>query len=216
MALPICGVCDHPQHLDIDNALSAGGTVRDISARYGISKSAVHRHKVAHLAPKIAAVAKVMQGVKAAREPVQRAKSIAAGTVQPNIDDVLSLTGLLERVAQTLNLLQGNAKAAAEEGLHGSLAALSAQTFRGVETAAKLQGLYETTPAPSGNDKFSIEIVLGQQPNAAPTHSVIDVTPAPKTSAPAPRIPSKDFGIQFNLGDSLDASLDAVEALTED
>jgi hypothetical protein len=117
-------------------------------------------------------------------------------------------------VAETLNLLQGSAKVAAEDGQHGSLAALSAQTFRGVEAAAKLQGLYETTPAPSGNDKFSIEIVLGQQPGPAPASRVIDVTP-PKANTPAPRIPS-DFGVAFDFSSSLDASLDAVEALTED
>jgi hypothetical protein len=157
-----------------------------------------------------------MRGVKAAREPVQRAKAIVAGTVQPNIEDVLDLSSLLTRVAETLNLLQGNAKAAAEDGQHGALAALSAQTFRGVDTAAKLQGLYETTPAPSGNDKFSIEIVLGQQPNAAPTsRNTIDITPQPKASIPAPRIPS-DFGVTFDLSSSLDAAMDAVEALTED
>src|SRR6516165_10395474 len=101
MATPsICSICDHPRHSEIDDALSAGGAIRGISARFNISKSALHRHKVAHLAPKIAAVAKVMRGVKAAREPVQRAKAIAAGAT-PTPDDILDLTSLLDRVARS-------------------------------------------------------------------------------------------------------------------
>lgn len=44
-----CSVCAHPERHAIDKALVAGGALRDIAGRYGLTKSAVERHKAAHL-----------------------------------------------------------------------------------------------------------------------------------------------------------------------
>ncbi len=42
---PHCSVCDHPRRRDINRLLARGtASIRDISGRFGLSKSAVHRH----------------------------------------------------------------------------------------------------------------------------------------------------------------------------
>jgi hypothetical protein len=44
-----CSVCSHPACATIDDGLVAGQSVRDISGQYGLSKSAVDRHKISHI-----------------------------------------------------------------------------------------------------------------------------------------------------------------------
>jgi hypothetical protein len=211
MAIPICSVCLHPEHLAIDEALSGGGALIPTAARFGVSKSALHRHKVGCLAPKIAAVAKVMQSAKEAKAPVTRAKQIAAGAA-PTVEDVLSLSGLLERISRSLDRLENGAIIASTENLHAAHAGLAAQLHRGIECVGKLRGYYNDSPAQAGQDKFSVTINI-DQPGTAPASRVIDgsAVRVPEASAPAlPHTPRKDFGIQFNTG--LDASLDDVLA----
>ncbi len=77
----------------------------------------------------------------------------------PTPQEVLSLTGLLDRLTRSLDRLEGSADAAANDNLHSALAAVSGQLHRGVEAAAKLQGLY-AEPEISQQTKFSINIVL--------------------------------------------------------
>lgn len=115
-------------------------------------------------------MAKVMQSTKEAKAPVTRAKAIAAGAT-PTVEDVLSLMALLDRLARSLDRLEGSAQVAAADGLHASLAALSGQLHRGVETAAKLQGLYSEAPPTGQQERFSITIDLGEAP------VTIDCTP---------------------------------------
>jgi len=42
--LRICTICGNPNRGDIDAALVAGGSLRDVAGRFGLSRSAVHRH----------------------------------------------------------------------------------------------------------------------------------------------------------------------------
>lgn len=44
-----CSVCAHPQRHQIEKALVAGGSLRDIAGQYALTKSAVERHKGEHL-----------------------------------------------------------------------------------------------------------------------------------------------------------------------
>lgn len=44
-----CSICIHPQRAEIDKALVAGETLRDIAGRCPVSRSALHRHKRDHL-----------------------------------------------------------------------------------------------------------------------------------------------------------------------
>jgi hypothetical protein len=45
-----CRACSHPDRAGIDSKLTAGGSVRDVAALFGLSHSAVGRHRVRHLA----------------------------------------------------------------------------------------------------------------------------------------------------------------------
>ena len=44
-----CSICIHPQRAEIEKALVAGETLRDIAGRCPVSRSALHRHKQEHL-----------------------------------------------------------------------------------------------------------------------------------------------------------------------
>ncbi len=45
----LCTICAHPERLAIDKALEPGRAFRDIAARFGVSKAALHRHWRAHV-----------------------------------------------------------------------------------------------------------------------------------------------------------------------
>ncbi len=57
-----CSICSHAQRADIDAALLAGEPERTIADRFGISKSALHRHRQ-HIAEAVQA----QQALTAAR-----------------------------------------------------------------------------------------------------------------------------------------------------
>jgi transposase-like protein len=44
-----CTVCDHPERNGIDQALVTGAPYRSVAKRFGLSESAVYRHKIEHL-----------------------------------------------------------------------------------------------------------------------------------------------------------------------
>ena len=44
-----CTVCDHPEKHSIDETLVTGAPYRSVAKRYGLSESAVYRHKTEHL-----------------------------------------------------------------------------------------------------------------------------------------------------------------------
>ena len=48
-----CSICIHDDREAIDRALVAGGTLREIAGRYGVSKSALDRHRD-HIPPTVA------------------------------------------------------------------------------------------------------------------------------------------------------------------
>ena len=44
-----CTACDHPERHSIDEALVTGAPYRSVAKRFGLSESAVYRHKTEHL-----------------------------------------------------------------------------------------------------------------------------------------------------------------------
>ena len=44
-----CTICDHAERAEIDQAIVRGATLWEIAGKFGISKSAVHRHAEAHI-----------------------------------------------------------------------------------------------------------------------------------------------------------------------
>lgn len=52
-----CSVCDHPQRREVDAALVAGRSSRDIAATHGLNYQAIGRHRLNHLPQTIRAAA---------------------------------------------------------------------------------------------------------------------------------------------------------------
>jgi hypothetical protein len=158
----------------------------------------------------------MVQPTKVLKAPVTRAKAIVAGAT-PTVDDVLDLTALLDRLGRSLERLENGAISASSENLHAAHAGLAAQLHRGIEVVGKLRGYYSDAPPQSGGEKFSISINIPEVGAAPASRPTIDITPQPQASVPAPRIPNhQNFSVGFDLGDSLDATLDAAEALDSD
>ena len=204
MATPVCSICTHPKHAAIDEALSTGGALIPTSARFGVSKSALHRHKVGCLAPKIAAVAKVVQSGKETKASVTRAKAIVAGEV-PTIDDVLSLSALCERLGRSLDRLETGAVQAAGNEQHASHAALAGQLHRGIESVGKLKGYYSDAAQAPQQARFSVVINLPEP--GAPASHVIDCTPE-RGNEPSDTVPQvtarRATANSFGFGDDED------------
>jgi hypothetical protein len=157
--MTICSICQNPNKSSVDDVLMAGASVRAIAAQFGLSKSAVARHRTGCLAPLVAAAAKIVAPRAVARADVERAKDIVSGKVPASPGDIVSLSGLLDRVARSLERLETAAEGAAAGSLHVPLASLSAQLHRGVETAAKLQGMYTEGPS-DGQSGLTVNISL--------------------------------------------------------
>ena len=47
--MPKCTVCTHDKRNEIEHALLSGGIQRDLAARYGLSETALSRHKLDHI-----------------------------------------------------------------------------------------------------------------------------------------------------------------------
>ena len=86
-----CRVCGHRKRGEIERALLAGTSLRNIAQRYGTSATALHRHKAEHLARHL---------VKAheARE-VARADSLLADVrnAEDRVERLYGAEGILER-----------------------------------------------------------------------------------------------------------------------
>jgi transposase-like protein len=59
-----CTVCDHPETHSIDEALVSGAPYRSVAKRFGLSDSAVYRHKTEHLPARLS---KAKEAEEAAR-----------------------------------------------------------------------------------------------------------------------------------------------------
>ena len=63
-----CSVCAHPLRDDVDAAIVAGESYRDIARRFeGLSKSAGDRHALSHVPARLARAAAVAEDISAAR-----------------------------------------------------------------------------------------------------------------------------------------------------
>lgn len=155
----LCTVCSSAAKAEVEDALLQGASVRAIASQYSLSKSAVSRHRQNCLAPKIAAASRLLASTDETRSEVIQAEEILSGEVIPSHGDVLALTGLLSRLARSLDRLDGAADQAARSETYVALAALSGQLHKGIEAAAKMQGQYAQQT--EGKPNFSINISLG-------------------------------------------------------
>ena len=74
-----CTVCDHPERLSIDEALVSGAPYRSVAKRFGLSESAVYRHKTDHLPAHLLKAKEVEEAARAddLLEQVKRLQSHA-------------------------------------------------------------------------------------------------------------------------------------------
>lgn len=156
-----CSVCLSANRDAVDSALLSGATLIPTAKQYGLSKSALSRHKSACLAPRAAAAARAVSSQATVKSATARAKAIAAGDAQPTFEELASLKGLVGSLGRSLGRLEAAAEAAAGDRAYGALAALSAQIHRGLETAGKLQGLYADGIEPASAPRFTINMVIG-------------------------------------------------------
>ena len=103
-----CGGCQHPRRADLDAALAGGTSLRKVAAQFGISTTAVHRHKHAHLPQTLVRV------VPASVTPGKVGTSVHTFAAPATSEDVLTSLQRLYRVcsdalevaAESGNLLQ--------------------------------------------------------------------------------------------------------------
>jgi len=67
--MPTCSVCSHANRKEIDLALVRGTSLRDIAGQFGVSRSAVDRHKKNCLADQIERAEKIVRARKPAPPP---------------------------------------------------------------------------------------------------------------------------------------------------
>ena len=115
-----CTVCDHPQKHGIGQALVSGAPYRSVAKRFGLSESAVYRHKIEHLPAHLLKAREVEEAARA--------------------DDLLEQLRHLQ--AHTLDILERTEKAG---DLRIALAAIS-QARGNLELLGKLAGELDERP----------------------------------------------------------------------
>jgi hypothetical protein len=113
----VCTVCSHPQRDEIDRALASGQTIRRLAPLYGVSESAISRHKRNHLPVAIARAREVTEVANAkdmldqVRGLEAKARSIlaqaeAAGDLRVALSAIREARGCLELLARLTGELQ--------------------------------------------------------------------------------------------------------------
>lgn len=87
--------------------------------------------------------------------------------------ELLTLEGLLAKLSRSLDRLETAADDAAGTGLHGALAAVSGQIHRGIESVAKLKGMYVEAAMPQ---RPSFSVVIQLPPEHMAQGAVIEAT----------------------------------------
>lgn len=112
-----CSICSNPTVNEINSAIVSGTPAREISAKFGVSPDAVHRHKQSHLpaalkqahaATQEAQGARLLAELEELKRETRRLMSLAeqANKIQTALVAVRELTRLLELSAR----LDGNLK----------------------------------------------------------------------------------------------------------
>jgi transposase-like protein len=115
-----CTVCDHLEQQSIDEALVSGAPYRSVAKRFGLSESAVYRHKSEHLPARLLKARKVEEAASA--------------------DDLLDQVRYLQ--SHALDILERAEKAG---DLRTALAAIS-QARGNLELLGKLAGELDERP----------------------------------------------------------------------
>ena len=133
-----CTICNHPLRVEIDKALVAGATYREIAQRFGVSRDALYRHrKNGHIAEQIAKAAK--------KKEIQQAKEVQAAILAQEAQEVADAQTILDEVSRLKDRALTILDRAETEGTREACMAL--REVRGiVELLAKIQGQLSDAP----------------------------------------------------------------------
>jgi len=172
--MAICSICQRANRSAIDAALLQGDSVRSVAAQFGLTKSAVARHRSGHLAVIASAAARLVAPAAEINADVNRARAVLAGEM-PTGATALGLHDLLGRIETSLSRLENAAVSAANEGLFLPLSSLSGQLHKAIQIAGQLQnigGANNPSAAPGG-----FHIVFQLPGNDGSTSAPRNVTP---------------------------------------
>lgn len=129
-----CSVCEHAERRNVETALLAGASIREVAQRYGLTKSTVARHQRLHLLPKLTAA-----------ESAVPARMQALENYEARLD---VMAAMRELHARTLTLLT---KAETSNDVHAALRAIR-EARSNLELLGRLDGSLDgPVAAPSGN-----------------------------------------------------------------
>lgn len=127
-----CTICNHPLRVEIDKALVAGATYREIAQRFGVSRDALYRHrKNGHIAEQIAKVAR--------KKEIKQAKEVQAATLAQEAQEAADAQTILDEVSRLKDRALTILDRAETEGTREACMAL--REVRGIiELLAKVRG----------------------------------------------------------------------------
>jgi transposase-like protein len=102
-----CTVCDHPEIHSIDQALVSGESYRSVAKRFGLSESAVYRHKTEHL-PAHLLKAREVEEVAQADDLLEQVRHLQAHAL--HILERAEKTGDLRTALAAISQSRGNLK----------------------------------------------------------------------------------------------------------
>jgi len=85
-----CSICAHTERLEIDRLLLQGTSYRDIAGRFGLSKTAISRHKESHIGTDLRDVREVM--VAAREEALSQIKAEEVETLETVKAEIITET----------------------------------------------------------------------------------------------------------------------------
>jgi hypothetical protein len=100
-----CTVCDHSEKYSIDEVLVTGSPYRSVAKRFGLSESAVYRHKTEHL-PANLLKAKEAQEVAQAEDLLEQVKHLQVHAL--SILDLAENAGDLRTALAAISQARGN------------------------------------------------------------------------------------------------------------
>jgi hypothetical protein len=165
-----CIVCCRRDRAEIEALFTVGVSDHAISRRYGLERSGVSRHRREHVLKPLADQAALLaRDFDARQKRTELAAAAASGapSTAALVDATLGLRRQVEKLTVIEQRLARMADAAEKSGSLTSVAVLSAQQFKGIETGAKLAqvgGFKPPTAIQPGYEKpvISIEMVFSQ------------------------------------------------------
>jgi hypothetical protein len=100
-----CTVCDHPQRHSIDEALVSSASYRSVAKQFGLSDSAVYRHKTEHL-PAHLLKAREVEEVARADDLLEQVRHLQAHAL--DILERAEKTGDLRTALAAISQARGN------------------------------------------------------------------------------------------------------------